>query len=100
MQDGAVMKKGDIAFHLHGDEKSILRAERLILNFMQRMSGIATNTARYVAAIEGTKAPRISIHARPHRGCVYSKKWAVKMDGGHNHREGLYDNDHAEGQPY
>ena len=90
MQDGAEMKKGDIAFHLHGDEKSILRAERLILNFMQRMSGIATNTSRYVKAIEGTKT-RVLDTRKTTPGLRIFEKWAVKIGGGHNHREGLYD---------
>ena len=54
IDDGAVIRRGDVAFLLHGDERSILQAERLVLNYMQRMSGIATLTRQYVTAIEGT----------------------------------------------
>ncbi|MCW3126669.1 MAG: nicotinate-nucleotide pyrophosphorylase, partial [Bacteroidetes bacterium] len=90
MEDGAAMKAGDIAFHLHGDEKAILRAERLILNFMQRMSGIATNTARYVKAVEGTKT-KILDTRKTTPGLRAFEKWAVQIGGGVNHRVGLYD---------
>jgi nicotinate-nucleotide pyrophosphorylase (carboxylating) len=90
MHDGAPMKHGDIAFHLHGDEKSILRAERLLLNFMQRMSGIATNTARYVEAVEGT-GTRILDTRKTTPGLRAFEKWAVQIGGGVNHRFGLYD---------
>ena len=54
LADGASIQKGDIAFYVYGEVKSILRAERLLLNFMQRMSGIATHTAKFVKAVEGT----------------------------------------------
>jgi nicotinate-nucleotide pyrophosphorylase (carboxylating) len=90
MADGAEMHKGDIAFHLHGDERSILRAERLLLNFMQRMSGIATNTRRYVDAIAGTQT-KILDTRKTTPGLRAFEKWAVRNGGGHNHRFGLYD---------
>ena len=90
MQDGAKMKKGDIAFHVHGDERSILQAERLILNFMQRMSGIATNTRRYVDAIAGTRTKVLDTR-KTTPGLRAFEKWAVRTGGGHNHRFGLYD---------
>lgn len=90
MADGAAMHKGDIAFHLHGDERSILRAERLMLNFMQRMSGIATNTRLYVDAIAGTRTKVIDTR-KTTPGLRAFEKWAVRTGGGHNHRFGLYD---------
>ncbi|MBS1594917.1 MAG: carboxylating nicotinate-nucleotide diphosphorylase [Bacteroidetes bacterium] len=90
MYDCAVMQKGDIAFHLYGEEKSILQAERLILNFMQRMSGIATNTARYVKAVEGT-GTRILDTRKTTPGLRAFEKWAVQIGGGVNYRFGLYD---------
>ena len=90
MQDGEAMKKGDVAFHVHGDERSILQAERLILNFMQRMSGIATNTAKYVEAIKGTRSKVLDTR-KTTPGLRAFEKWAVRTGGGHNHRFGLYD---------
>jgi nicotinate-nucleotide pyrophosphorylase (carboxylating) len=88
--DGAHISNGDVAFHLHGEERSILQAERLILNFMQRMSGIATNTARYVKAVEGTNTKVLDTR-KTTPGLRAFEKWAVKIGGGHNHRAGLYD---------
>jgi nicotinate-nucleotide pyrophosphorylase (carboxylating) len=90
LKDGAKIKHGDIAFHLFGEVKSILRAERVILNFMQRMSGIATNTARYVNLVQGTKA-KILDTRKTTPALRYFEKWAVAIGGGHNHRFGLYD---------
>ena len=90
MQDGNVMKWGDVAFHIHGDERSILQAERLILNFMQRMSGIATNTRRYVDAIKDTRTKVLDTR-KTTPGLRAFEKWAVRTGGGHNHRFGLYD---------
>lgn len=90
MQDGAVMRRGDVAFHVHGDERSILQAERLILNFMQRMSGIATNTRRYADAVAGTRT-RVLDTRKTTPGLRAFEKWAVKTGGGYNHRFGLYD---------
>jgi len=90
LKDGAKIKHGDIAFHLFGEVKSILRAERVILNFMQRMSGIATNTARYVNLVQGTKA-KILDTRKTTPALRYFEKWGVAIGGGHNHRFGLYD---------
>ncbi len=90
LQDGASICKGDIAFHLHGDERSILQAERLILNFMQRMSGIATNTRRYVDALSGTKTKVLDTR-KTTPGLRAFEKLAVKDGGGNNYRFGLYD---------
>jgi nicotinate-nucleotide pyrophosphorylase (carboxylating) len=88
--DGVQVAHGDIAFYLHGEEKSILRAERLLLNCMQRMSGIATTTALYVAAIAGTRA-RVLDTRKTTPGLRAIEKQAVVIGGGHNHRMGLYD---------
>lgn len=90
LADGTLIKHGDIAFNIHGEVKAILRAERVLLNFMQRMSGIATNTSRYVKAVEGTNA-RILDTRKTTPGLRYFEKWAVRIGGGHNHRFGLYD---------
>lgn len=90
LQDGTAIKKGDIAFKIYGETKSILRAERIILNFMQRMSGIATHTSKFVRAIEGTNA-RILDTRKTTPNFRYFEKWAVRIGGGHNHRFGLYD---------
>ena len=90
IEDGASVKPRDVAFHLHGNERSILQAERLILNFMQRMSGIATNTRRYVDAVAGTRAKVLDTR-KTTPGLRAFEKWAVRTGGGHNHRFGLYD---------
>ncbi len=90
LPDGARIKKGDIAFNVYGEVKSILRAERIVLNFMQRMSGIATNTASYVQLVEGTEC-RILDTRKTTPTLRYLEKWAVKIGGGYNHRYGLYD---------
>ncbi|MCO5249418.1 MAG: carboxylating nicotinate-nucleotide diphosphorylase [Chitinophagales bacterium] len=90
MEDGDVMKKGDIAFTINGPAISILTAERLVLNCMQRMSGIATLTHQYVKAIEGTKAQVIDTR-KTTPGIRMLEKYAVTVGGGANHRMGLYD---------
>ncbi|MCS6934960.1 MAG: carboxylating nicotinate-nucleotide diphosphorylase [Chitinophagales bacterium] len=90
MNDGDAMHPGDVAFTLQGDAKSILRAERVILNYMQRMSAIATLTRRYVDAVAGTGA-RILDTRKTTPGFRYFEKWAVRIGGGFNHRMGLYD---------
>lgn len=88
--DGAKVKPGDIAFYLHGNARSILAAERLLLNFMQRMSGIATHTAELVALLDGTKTRLLD--TRKTTPCIrYMEKWAVRIGGGFNHRFALYD---------
>ncbi len=90
LTDGSAITHGQIAFHVYGEVKSILRAERLILNFMQRMSGIATHTGQFVKAVEGTQA-RILDTRKTTPNLRYFEKWAVRIGGGHNHRYGLYD---------
>ena len=90
LEDGARINRGDIAFKITGDVKSILRAERVILNFMQRMSGIATNTAAFVEKVKGTNA-KIFDTRKTTPGLRYFEKWAVRIGGGHNLRFGLYD---------
>ena len=90
LADGTPIKNGDIAFHLHGEVKSLLRAERVVLNFMQRMSGIATNTSKFVAAIAGTNATIIDTR-KTTPALRYFEKWAVRIGGGQNHRYGLFD---------
>lgn len=90
MDEGDPMKKGDIAFQVTGSAISILTAERLVLNSMQRMSGIATLTHQYVKAIEGTKAKVIDTR-KTTPGIRLLEKYAVTVGGGANHRMGLYD---------
>jgi nicotinate-nucleotide pyrophosphorylase (carboxylating) len=89
-QDGSIVKKGDVAFIVRGKSHSILATERLVLNFMQRMSGIATQTARLVKCIEGTNAKLLDTR-KTTPGIRYLEKWAVRIGGGHNHRFALYD---------
>lgn len=90
LKDGAEIKNGDIAFVLHGKSIKILQAERLILNFMQRMSGIATNTKKYCNAVAGTGV-KILDTRKTTPGLRIIEKWAVNIGGGNNHRFGLYD---------
>lgn len=90
LTDGSVIKPGDIAFTLSGPSRSILTSERLVLNILQRMSGIATNTAEYVSRIKGTKA-RILDTRKTSPGLRFLEKEAVRIGGGFNHRMGLYD---------
>lgn len=90
LEDGAVVAKGDVAFNLVGPTRSILMVERIMLNFMQRMSGIATLTRRYVDAIAGTGC-RILDTRKTTPGLRSVEKWAVRLGGGSNHRHGLYD---------
>jgi len=90
IEDGAKVKKGDVAFELFGSARSILGVERLILNFMQRMSGIATSTQEYVNLIAGTKT-RLLDTRKTTPGIRLMEKWAVKIGGGENHRFALYD---------
>ncbi len=88
--DGAVVKPGDVAFVVEGKVLSLLKAERLILNIMQRMSGIATQTSVYVKRLEGLHT-RILDTRKTTPGLREIEKLAVKMGGGVNHRMGLYD---------
>ncbi len=90
LQDGSEIKKGDIALSVSGNVHFILKAERLVLNIMQRMSGIATETNRYVKAVEGTKT-KILDTRKTTPTIRYLEKLAVRIGGGYNHRMGLYD---------
>jgi nicotinate-nucleotide pyrophosphorylase (carboxylating) len=90
LNDGDTIKVGDIAFSVEGSSQSILQAERLALNFMQRMSGIATNTNYYVNLLKGTNTKVLDTR-KTTPGLREIEKLAVKMGGGYNHRMGLYD---------
>jgi nicotinate-nucleotide pyrophosphorylase (carboxylating) len=90
IRDGAAVKKGDIVFQVYGSSQSILKAERLVLNSMQRMSAIATKTKMYVDLLEGT-ATQILDTRKTTPGFRACEKWAVKIGGGENHRFALYD---------
>jgi nicotinate-nucleotide pyrophosphorylase (carboxylating) len=88
--DGTPVKKGDIVFTVTGSSRSILATERLVLNFMQRMSGIATQTNKIVSLLEGTNTRLLD--TRKTTPCIrYMEKWAVRIGGGENHRFALYD---------
>jgi nicotinate-nucleotide pyrophosphorylase (carboxylating) len=89
-QDGTLVKKGDVVFIVSGKSRSILSTERLALNFMQRMSGIATQTARIVKLTEGTGVKLLDTR-KTTPGIRYIEKWAVRIGGGYNHRFALYD---------
>ena len=88
--DGSAVKYGDVVFHVSGRSQSILKAERLVLNSMQRMSAIATKTRHYVDLLEGTKT-RILDTRKTTPGFRAAEKWAVRIGGGENHRFALYD---------
>lgn len=88
--DGTKVKPGDIVFEVEGSSHSILQAERLVLNIMQRMSGIATNTNRYVKKLSGLKTKVLDTR-KTTPGMRVLEKMAVKIGGGENHRMGLYD---------
>ena len=90
LEDGSYIRPGDIVFAVTGKICSILQAERLVLNFMQRMSGIATNTHKYVEQLSGLKT-RILDTRKTTPGLRLIEKEAVKFGGGQNHRIGLYD---------
>lgn len=90
MNDGDKVKKGDIAFTVKGCSISILTAERLVLNCMQRMSAIATKTRDYVELVKGTKTTILDTR-KTTPGIRILEKWAVKIGGGDNHRFGLFD---------
>lgn len=90
MNDGDKIKVGDIAFEVEGPSASILMAERLVLNFMQRMSGIATSTAAYVTKLEGLRTKVLDTRKTTPLLRELEKQ-AVRDGGGHNHRFGLYD---------
>ncbi len=88
--DGAHVSHGMVAFTVEGKERSILRAERVVLNIMQRMSGIATTTSFYVEKVSDTKA-KITDTRKTTPGMRFLEKEAVRIGGGVNHRMGLYD---------
>ncbi len=90
LEDGAAVKYGDIAFYVEGGSQSILKAERLVLNAMQRMSAIATKTQGFVSILEGT-GTKILDTRKTTPGIRALEKWAVKIGGGENHRFALYD---------
>ncbi len=90
INDGEQVKYGDIVFHVSGSSQSILKAERLVLNSMQRMSAIATKTNSYVQLLKGTKT-KILDTRKTTPGFRACEKWAVKIGGGENHRFALYD---------
>lgn len=89
-KDGDSVHVGDVVFTIKGSTQSILKAERLVLNFMQRMSGIATNTSRYVKLLDGLKTKVLDTR-KTTPGLRAIEKMAVKIGGGVNHRMGLYD---------
>jgi len=88
--DGETVKHGDIVFYVSGSSQSILKAERLVLNSMQRMSAIATKTNHFVKLLEGTET-KILDTRKTTPGFRAAEKWAVKIGGGENHRFALYD---------
>lgn len=90
MEDGVSMKPGDIVLTVSGNARNILTAERLVLNCMQRMSGIATQTRRMVDLIQGTRAQLLDTRKTTPNFRI-CEKMAVKIGGGVNHRFGLYD---------
>ena len=90
IEDGAKVKAGEIAMVVEGKVRSLLQTERLMLNIMQRMSGIATMTHRYVELIKGTKAHVLDTR-KTTPGMRILEKQAVKIGGGMNHRIGLFD---------
>ncbi len=90
LPDGSKIENGDVAFHVFGKSRSILKAERLVLNGMQRMSAIATKTHTFVKVLEGTHT-KILDTRKTTPGIRVLEKWAVKIGGGENHRFGLDD---------
>ena len=90
LKDGARVQKGDIAFYVTGRERALLQAERLVLNIMQRMSGVATQTATYVKELKGLKTQLLDTR-KTTPGMRVLDKLAVKIGGGGNHRMGLFD---------
>jgi nicotinate-nucleotide pyrophosphorylase (carboxylating) len=90
IEDGASVAHGDVVFHVSGSSQSILKAERLVLNSMQRMSAIATKTKQYVDLLAGTNT-KILDTRKTTPGFRACEKWAVKIGGGENHRFALYD---------
>lgn len=90
INDGEQVKKGDVVFEVSASSQLILKAERLVLNAMQRMSAIATKTKSYVELLKGTKTTILDTR-KTTPGIRALEKWAVKIGGGENHRFALYD---------
>ena len=90
IEDGSKVNYGDIVFYVEGASQSILKAERLVLNAMQRMSAIATKTKLFVDLLKGT-GTKILDTRKTTPGIRALEKWAVKIGGGENHRFALYD---------
>ncbi|MFN8144928.1 MAG: carboxylating nicotinate-nucleotide diphosphorylase [Bacteroidia bacterium] len=90
VQEGAFVKQKDVVMEIEGSVMSMLKAERLLLNCMQRMSGIASLTKRYVDAVKGTGAKILDTRKTTPNFRLF-EKWAVSLGGGVNHRFGLYD---------
>ncbi|NDF96674.1 MAG: carboxylating nicotinate-nucleotide diphosphorylase [Proteobacteria bacterium] len=90
VQDGAAVSPGEVLLTIHGAARPVLSAERVALNFVQRLSGIATLTQRYVAAVAGTEAIVVDTR-KTTPGLRTLEKYAVRAGGGQNHRTGLYD---------
>lgn len=90
IEDGAEVRYGDIVFYVEGSSQSILKAERLVLNAMQRMSAIATKTRAFVDILFGTNTQILDTR-KTTPGIRALEKWAVKIGGGENHRFALYD---------
>ena len=88
--DGSPIKSGDVVFEVHGHVRTILQTERLVLNVMQRMSGVATQTHNYVKKLEGLNT-KILDTRKTSPGMRLLEKEAVKLGGGENHRIGLFD---------
>ena len=90
LEDGTAIKPGDVVFYVSGRLRSLLQAERILLNIMQRMSGVATQTAFYVKHLEGLKTKVLDTR-KTTPGMRVLDKMAVKLGGGENHRIGLFD---------
>ncbi|WP_086477758.1 MULTISPECIES: carboxylating nicotinate-nucleotide diphosphorylase [Arenibacter] len=90
IKDGTAVNYGDVVFHVSGNSQSILKAERLVLNAMQRMSAIATKTKYFTGLLKGTNT-KILDTRKTTPGIRALEKWAVKIGGGENHRFALYD---------
>jgi nicotinate-nucleotide pyrophosphorylase (carboxylating) len=90
IEDGTTVKKGDVVFHVSGSSQSILKAERVVLNSMQRMSAIATKTNSFVQLLKGTDTKVLDTR-KTTPGFRVAEKWAVTIGGGENHRFALYD---------
>ena len=90
LEDGTHVKVGDVAFYVSGSERSLLQAERVVLNIMQRMSGVATQTAVYVGRLDGLHTKVLDTR-KTTPGMRVLEKMAVKIGGGENHRIGLFD---------